>query len=66
MIRNYMKFNVLILGDQPMFFVCARPLCPARVHDARAVRSNHNKEGMEGREVWARRLVYDEALLGMV
>ena len=30
----------------------ARALFPARVHDARAERSTHNKEGMEGREVW--------------
>ena len=25
---------------------------PGRVHDARAERSKHNNEGMEGREVW--------------
>ena len=47
------------------YALCARALFPARVHDARAERSKHDKEGMEEREFGARRLVYDEALQGM-
>ena len=38
--------------DQPVLFVQELfPAC-ARVHDARAARSKHSKEGMKGREVW--------------